>query len=88
MTDTRTRMTGEELRQARETLGLTQEALGVRLAVGRPRPVAERTIRAWESGHEPIPYGVPAELWQITQDRIVEIATLADRLAARCVYRG
>lgn len=73
------RMTGDELRRVRRVLGLTSEALAQRLAV-RPD-----TYRKWESGGDPIPYGVPANLLAVAQARSGElddlIASLKDRIA-------
>lgn len=57
----RDRMEPGELRARREYLGLTQDALGV--ALGRDgSSVRADTIRRWESGREPIPYGVRGEI--------------------------
>ena len=56
MTAPRTRMSGAELQTAREYLGLTIESLAGMLNV------IPRTVRAWESGADPIPYRVPDEV--------------------------
>lgn len=69
------RMDGLELKARREYLGLTLDAAALMLGV------RQDTLRRWESGRDPIPYRVPAELHtaeRFTQ-RIVEdiITTLA-----------
>lgn len=77
MTD-RQRMSPSELRARREYLGLTQEALS--LALGRHgSAVRADTVRRWESGREPVPYGVPAEVEQIE----VRTQRFVDDLRAR-----
>ncbi len=50
------RMSPAALRAQREYLGLTGDAMAARLGV-RPD-----TVRGWESGKDPIPYGVPDEV--------------------------
>lgn len=53
MTTTRDRMDGGEFQTIREYLGLTADVLAGILKVGA------RTIRAWESGRDPIPTRSP-----------------------------
>ncbi len=78
--DTHERMDPATLRTYREALGLTQAGLGERM----PRPggghVTAETVRWWERGKDPIPYGVPAELAVIAADRAAECQAVADAL--------
>lgn len=69
------RLAASEVRAARATLGMTQDALAERLGVRRD------TVRDWESGKHPAPYGLAGDLARIATDRSAEIAALADRLA-------
>lgn len=70
----RRRMDPDELRARREYLGLTQDALSAALG-----GVRADTIRRWESGREPIPYGVPGEIAWIE----ARTQTFVDDLRAR-----
>jgi len=65
-----TRPTPEHLRATREYLGLTHTALANVLGV------RERTVRAWESGRDAIPYRVANELADIARERVEEIEHL------------
>ena len=56
MTDKPDRLTPHALRCAREALGLGSDDLASIL------DVRHDTARRWESGREPVPYNVPAEL--------------------------
>lgn len=70
MTTTRDRMDGGEFQTIREYLGLTADVLAGLLKVGA------RTIRAWESGRDPIPYAVPDQLRAIedfTSDHVDQL---------------
>ncbi len=73
---TSTRITPEELRARREFLGLTGEALADALGVRHD------TVRAWESGKDPVPHRVPAEVAAIEEDtRQVVARVVADARA-------
>lgn len=69
-----TRVPGAVLREHRTALGLTQQALATRLGV------REDTLRRWESGRDPIPYAIPAELLTVAQEREREVADVVERL--------
>lgn len=66
------RMTKDEFKKARKTLGITGDELADRLDV-RPD-----TLRKWESGKQPIPYAVASELSAIAGDRIRELMEAAN----------
>lgn len=66
------RITGAEFAAHRSRLGLTMAELGERLSVRAD------TIKRWESGREPVPYRVPAELAELHRQH----AALAQRMAA------
>lgn len=71
------RMRGSEVRAARLALGLSNTELAERLGVRAD------TLRRWESGRDPVPYGVPGELRAITEARLDDITALAAQLAHR-----
>lgn len=71
MTD---RMTGGELQTVREYLGLTGDALAAILGVN------PRTVRAWESGRDPIPERVRGEVEQIEVDTATAVGELVEAL--------
>ncbi|QHN28918.1 DUF1870 family protein (plasmid) [Gordonia pseudamarae] len=83
MTTTRDRMDGGEFQTIREYLGLTADVLAGILKVGA------RTIRAWESGRDPIPYAVPDQLRAIedyTSDHVDQlVAELSNQPAPHIV---
>lgn len=64
------------LRATREYLGLTTAALAGYLGV------RERTLRAWESGRDPIPYRVGDEVTQLQADTGAAVQQLVDLLRA------
>lgn len=71
---TTSRMSGAELKMAREALGLTSEALAHFLNVS---PV---TVRTWEGDRAPIPYRVPDEIADLERHTELMIARLAEKL--------
>lgn len=57
------RMDPDELRARREYLGFTEQAFGVAVGMLTDRPpVRKDTVHRWESGRDPIPYGLPDTL--------------------------
>lgn len=81
------RMTGGELQTVREYLGLTGDRLAAILHV------QPRTLRAWESGKDPIPYRIREEVEAVeatTADAVGQVvAALHDaRDPALVVYRA
>lgn len=58
----------------RHLLGLSLRELAGLLRVG------ERTVRAWESGRDPIPYRVPSELEELRERH--------DEIVARFLHEG
>lgn len=64
------RLTNTELCQARRIIGLSGQDLANRLSVRAD------TVRRWETGREPIPYGVRAELVAVAGERAQSLAAL------------
>ena len=62
------RLTSVQVRQAREALGLSGAALAERLNVRAD------TVRRWESGRDPVPYGVRMELIEVGRRRLEEVS--------------
>lgn len=83
---TRERMPRGELQTVREYLGLTTEALAGLLGV------LHSTVRHWEAGSKPVPYGVRAEVEQIEAVTAAAVGELVEALGrmpdpAVVVYR-
>lgn len=70
------RLEGAALRSIRHVLGMSGADLADAL------DVRADTLRRWESGREPVPYRIPAELIPVTEQRLSEITDLLTRLHA------
>lgn len=76
-TAAKARMSGDELRALREAMGMTGTQLADALEVRAD------TLRAWEKGRDPIPYGLARDLDRVCTERIDTLTAVRERLRAR-----
>ena len=75
------RMTPDQFREARETLGFSVATLSSKLGAVTMRTQRADTIRKWEYGTSDIPYGVPNDLCLVAEKIITDMRGLVAQLS-------